>query len=185
MAEFEPIFGKVMKLEGGFNLHEVPGDRGGMTYAGIARNKWPDWPGWAKIDAKVFDSKLTQMVREFYLANFWNPISGDDIKSQAVAYQIFAFGVNAGIALACKMAQAIVGVSADGHIGPKTISALNSMVVDKKDEEIFVLRYTLLKIFRYKDIAFEDERRKQDKIVSNMKFLVGWINRAEKGLSYE
>ena len=27
MAEFEPCFNKVIMLEGGYNLHEVPGDR--------------------------------------------------------------------------------------------------------------------------------------------------------------
>jgi len=38
MANFEPCFEKVIKLEGGYKLHNVKGDKGGITYAGIARN---------------------------------------------------------------------------------------------------------------------------------------------------
>ncbi len=39
MAQFEPAFELMIRDEGGYVLHEVPGDTGGMTYAGIARNK--------------------------------------------------------------------------------------------------------------------------------------------------
>ena len=31
MADFEPCFKKVIGIEGGFNLHTVKGDTGGMT----------------------------------------------------------------------------------------------------------------------------------------------------------
>ena len=48
-----------MKDEGGYVLHEVPGDTGGMTYAGIARNKNPQWNGWALVDKKEFGGSLT------------------------------------------------------------------------------------------------------------------------------
>ena len=79
MADFEPCFEKVILIEGGYKLHEVQGDRGGMTYAGIARNFWPKWPGWAKIDANEFDGELTRLVRVFFKAEFWDRIRGDDI----------------------------------------------------------------------------------------------------------
>jgi len=61
-----------MQDEGGYVLHEVPGDTGGMTYAGIARNKNPQWPGWALVDKKEFGGSLTPMVREFYRTEFWD-----------------------------------------------------------------------------------------------------------------
>ena len=38
MAQFEPAFELMIKDEGGYVLHDVEGDTGGMTYAGIARN---------------------------------------------------------------------------------------------------------------------------------------------------
>ena len=47
MADFLPAYEAMIRNEGGYVLHDVPGDRGGMTYAGIARNMNPQWPGWA------------------------------------------------------------------------------------------------------------------------------------------
>ena len=64
---------------------------------GIARNIWPKWTGWGKIDAGEFDADLTGMVRVFYKKEFWDRIRGDDIGAQDVAYHIFAFAVNAGL----------------------------------------------------------------------------------------
>ena len=95
MAEFEPCFKKVIGIEGGFYLHTIEGDTGGMTYAGIARNKWPDWEGWDKIDVKEFDSELTALVRVFFKQNFWDKIMGDDIGAQVVAYHKYALAENA------------------------------------------------------------------------------------------
>ena len=79
MAEFETCYEKMIQLEGGYSLHEVTGDRGGMTYAGISRNTWSKWPGWKKIDANEYDDELAELVREFYKAEYWNKILGDQI----------------------------------------------------------------------------------------------------------
>jgi len=182
MADFEPCFKKVIGIEGGFNLHTAKGDTGGMTYAGIARKKWPEWEGWGKIDAGEFDATLTAMVRAFFKENFWDKIMGDDIGAQAVAYHIYAFAVNAGIKTSVKIAQRIAGVVPDGSFGNKTFKALNALIEDKKDEKLFVLLFSLMKIFRYKDICLHDKRRKDDKLVSNEKFLCGWINRVQEGI---
>ena len=38
MADFLPAFEQMIRDEGGYTLHTIPGDRGGQTYAGIARN---------------------------------------------------------------------------------------------------------------------------------------------------
>ena len=43
MAIFKKAYEPVRQWEGGWC--NVEGDRGGETYAGIARNFWPDWPG--------------------------------------------------------------------------------------------------------------------------------------------
>ena len=42
MATFDPAFDKMIRNEGGFKLTNIAGDRGGQTYAGIARNVHPD-----------------------------------------------------------------------------------------------------------------------------------------------
>ena len=50
MADFEKCFEIMINLEGGYTLHNVKEDNGGLTYAGIAYNSHPDWIGWSKIE---------------------------------------------------------------------------------------------------------------------------------------
>jgi len=182
LADFDPCFDKVITIEGGYSLHDVQGDRGGMTYAGIARNAWPQWPGWLKIDAGKMDADLTALVRTFYRQNFWDRIRGDDIGAQGVAYHIYDFAVNAGLKTAVRMAQRIIGATPDGVLGNKTFELLNQAVQDEKDERIFIITFSLFKVFRYKNIVMNDKRRSRDQVFSNQKFLCGWINRVQKGL---
>lgn len=161
MADFAPAFEAMIRNEGGYVLHDVPGDRGGQTYAGIARKMNPQWPGWALIDRG--QEVPAAMVREYYKANYWEPIKGDRITSQVIAQTIFDFHVNAG-SVARKLAQLVVGATPDGVIGDKTLAALNAY-----DEAKFVMAYALVKIARYRDIVTRDR--------TQMKFLLGWINR--------
>jgi lysozyme family protein len=171
MADFNPAFETMINNEGGYQLTNVANDRGGQTYAGIARNFHSSWPGWAIIDrGDMANLQLSQLVRDFYKANFWDPISGDAINSQAVAGTIFDFAVNAGTLTAAKLAQLVVSALPDGRIGPATLGALNAM-----DEGIFVLKYAIAKIARYAQICTKDN--------TQSKFLLGWINRTMKGLT--
>ena len=167
MADFAPAYEAMIRNEGGYVLHDVPGDRGGQTYAGIARNMNPRWPGWALIDRG--QDVPAQLVREFYKFQYWDSIQGDRITSQVIAQTIFDFHVNAG-AVARKLAQLVVGVTPDGAIGDKTLAALNAY-----DEERFVMAYALAKIARYRDIVSRDR--------SQLKFLLGWINRTLQGVA--
>ena len=83
LADFATAFDRMIEDEGGYVLHEVPGDRGGMTYAGIARKMNPNWEGWQHID--YTEIPPTQMVRDFYKVNFWDKIRGDEIESDVIA----------------------------------------------------------------------------------------------------
>lgn len=167
MADFLPAYEAMIRNEGGYVLHDVQGDRGGMTYAGIARNMNPQWPGWSLIDNK--QDVPAQMVRDFYKEKFWDNIRGDQHQHQAIAQAIFDFHVNAG-APARKLAQLVVGQTPDGSFGDKTVAALNAADPDK-----FVLAYALAKVARYRDIVTRDR--------SQQKFLLGWINRTLAGVS--
>ena len=168
MADFNPAFERMIYQEGGYKLTNIPGDRGGQTYAGIARKPNPEWAGWEFIDRKDFGS-ATPLVREFYKSNFWDRVRGDDITNQAIAETIFNFAVNTGIGVASKLAQLIVGTTPDGAIGPKTLERLNICTAEK-----FVPAYTLAKIQRYVNICMKDR--------SQSKFLLGWTRRALEGL---
>jgi len=166
MADFKPAFERMLRDEGGFVLHNVPGDRGGQTYAGIARNMHPKWPGWTAIDSGGTPS--SQLVFDFYRINFWDDIKGDQITNNTVASDIFNFYVNTGRP-AKVLAQVVVGATPDGDFGSRTVAAINSY-----DPEKFIMAYALAKITRYRDIVQRDR--------TQIKFLMGWLNRTLNGL---
>lgn len=169
MASFAFAFDHMIRNEGGFVLHAVQGDRGGMTFAGIARNFWGGWAGWRLIDAGQVDSpELRDLVREFYIANFWAPAGCNDLQVDSVAADVFDFAVNAGVRVAVRVMQVVVGVTADGYAGPVTVKAVNALQPDD-----FHVRYALAKISRYAAICNADR--------SQSKFLLGWVNRALSG----
>jgi len=166
MADFKPAYERMIRDEGGYVLHNVPGDRGGQTYAGIARNMHPKWDGWQHIDTG--STPPAQLIHDFYKVKFWDDICGDQITSQVIASDIFNFYVNTGRP-AKVLAQLVIDATPDGAFGPRTVAAINAA-----DPEKFVLSYALAKITRYRDIVQRDR--------TQIKFLVGWINRTLNGL---
>jgi len=169
MADFTPAFEKTIANEGGYILHEVSGDKGGLTYAGIAENYHPDWEGWQLLKNDPDSPKIEPMVRSFYKKQFWDKVKGDDIASQKIADSLFDFSVNTGVRTASKLAQIVVNAAADGIIGRNSTAALN-----KFSEELFISNYALAKIARYAKIVTKDKSQK--------KFLLGWVNRTLAGL---
>jgi lysozyme family protein len=172
MADFLLAFERTLLAEGGYKLHTVAGDRGGMTYAGIARNMNPQWRGWAYIDRD--DTPPADLVRDFYRDGYWRPLRGDDIADQRIADSIYDFAVNSSApgrpVVAAKLAQAVVGTTPDGIFGPRTVIALN-----EADPERFVMAYALAKLRRYAEICNRDRLQS--------KFLLGWLNRTLKALA--
>lgn len=162
-TDYFPAYEKMIVREGGYKLTNDPRDRGGMTYAGVARNMQPKWAGWAIIDQGGIPP--SSMVRDWYRANFWTPLRLDAVDDQRVASTLFDFAVNAGVGTSAKLAQIVVGVTPDGQIGVKSIAAINAYSV-----ELFLAHFTLAKIARYRDIV------KRDK--SQLVYLVGWLNRS-------
>lgn len=161
MADFEKAFQHLMKEEG-VVLSNHAADKGGQTFAGIARKFHPDWNGWRYVDAG--DTPPTQLVRDFYHIEYWTPVKGDQIKSQKVADVLFGQFVNMG-GNAIKLAQAVAGVIADGKIGPKTLAAINGM-----DEERFLDKLCIAMFARYYAIGMKDRTQRV--------WWPGWFGRA-------
>lgn len=167
MADFEPAFQRTLRAEGGFKLTNIKGDRGGQTYAGIARIPNPQWPGWQYIDRN--ETPPTDLVRDFYRTGYWTPLRCDRMP-QAIAEDVFDFAVNAGVKVSAKLAQAVAQVTPDGIVGPRTIEALTAM-----EPAVFRPAFALAKIARYRGIVMRNR--------SQSKFLLGWINRTLEALS--
>ena len=83
MADFEKAFRRMLANEGGLSLSDVKNDRGGQTYAGIARKHHPNWPGWKVVDRGELPP--LDLVRNFYRREFWNAVRGDHIEEQGIA----------------------------------------------------------------------------------------------------
>jgi lysozyme family protein len=172
MASFEIAYSKFVKpFEGGYVNN--PNDKGGETYAGIARRFNPDWQGWDFIDFKkrttpksvstnAYFKDIDYLVLEFY-RNLWNRNRLSEINSQDVANIFFDFIVNSGTR-AIKKVQTLLGITSDGKIGNQTISAVNNANPAKLNNDIKKLRETF-----YKKIVMRDPTQKV--------FAEGWANR--------
>lgn len=161
MADFEPAFQRLMRDES-ISLTDHAKDRGGLAYAGITRKFHPKWEGWKYID--VGSTPPTQLVRDFYHVEYWMPIRGDQIKDQRIAEALFSQYVNMETT-AIKLAQAVLGVVADGKIGPKTIDAINAYEPNR-----FLDRLCIAMVARYHAIGMRDKTQRV--------WWPGWISRA-------
>ena len=176
MNEYNPLFraqlAGIIRLEGGYTLHTVEHDTGGMTYAGITERWHLFWPGWkdaiaaAKGDANA-DTRARAEVAKFYYAEYWQPMRLMEILDKTAGFCLFSAGVNMGKARAVRIAQRAAGATVDGINGPATVEAINN-------SGAFVPQFQLAKIARYTDIVSANR--------TQQKFLLGWLNRVFREL---
>jgi lysozyme family protein len=118
-GNFERCVEIVFGHEGGFANH--PDDPGGATQMGITHATLREWR-----DGPVTEDDVKNLTRReamaIYRANYWNVVHADQLPA-GVDLVVFDMAVNAGPARAAKLLQNIVGVPADGVVGPKTLSA--------------------------------------------------------------
>lgn len=114
MKRFDRFIKIIFINEGG---SKIVNDSGGATKWGISKKAHPD------IDIE----RLTQKeAKEIYYRDYYLKINADKIKEGMLALQFFDMAVNAGVKQASKLLQRLVGVKADGIIGPISLKAINS-----------------------------------------------------------
>ena len=119
-ANFDAAYDFTLAREGGFVLSTLRGDSGGQTYAGIARNKHPEWAGWPLIDQGHTDAAtLSPLVKNFYYAEFWTSNNLEQLPVR-IGVLAFDFAVNSGADVAIKKLQEQLLVASDGKLGPRT-----------------------------------------------------------------
>jgi len=129
MADFKKYFPTLVKWEGSV-FENVPGDAGGPTKYGVILSEWKA-KGWDKdgdTDVDVEDLKLITANDAMFIAktHYWDKLKADQINNQSVAEFLVDFAYNCGVGTAAKKIQEVIGVSADGAIGPVTLKAINS-----------------------------------------------------------
>jgi lysozyme family protein len=117
---FEPALTCVLKQEGGFSDH--PADPGGATMMGITQATLAEWRGHAVTKADVRALSRTE-VSQIYRKRYWDAIAGDALPA-GLDLAVFDFAVNSGASRAVRSLQRVLGVAADGRIGPETLRAM-------------------------------------------------------------
>jgi lysozyme family protein len=164
MADINKLSPKIAKWEGGYV--NDPTDRGGATNMGITISTWRqvgyDKDGDGDIDK--FDIKLLDHKDfSFVLRQYWDRWKADQIKDQKLA-EILVDWVWGSGKWGIIIPQRLLGVTADGVVGNKTLSALNSQDPVKFHKLVWDARLKFLN-----DIVRRDASQK--------KFIKGWVNR--------
>jgi lysozyme family protein len=125
---------EVLRHEGGYVDH--PADPGGATHFGVTLNTYRQYKGNPHLTADDLRNIPIGEVYDIYKTRYWDKVRGDQLPS-GIDFLVFDFGVNAGVGRAAKMLQNLVGVPADGGIGPQTLRA-TSEVYEENPEQLIV-----------------------------------------------
>jgi lysozyme family protein len=117
---YDPSLKRVLAHEGGYTNDK--NDPGGPTNFGITII---DYRKYVKADATAADVRAMNVdeAKEIYEAKYWNAMRCDELPS-GIDYCVFDYGVNSGIGRAPKVLQRVLGIEADGKIGPITLAAV-------------------------------------------------------------
>ncbi len=123
MSVFDAIFERLMKHEGGYVNH--PNDPGGETMYGVTK-RVAQAHGYHD-DMRKLPKPLAKQITE---KSYYKAVKGDQL-DRLIAWQLTDAAYNHGNRQAVKFLQRAVGASADGLMGPRTLSAVAAM--DKND----------------------------------------------------
>lgn len=160
MAKAELLKDFILKWEGGFSDH--PADRGGATNKGITLATFRQFYG---KDSTVDDlrSMTDAQWLHIFKTGYWDRWKADDIESQSVA-NILVDWVWASGVYGIKEPQKLLGLTADGIVGPATLKAVNS-----QDAKEFFEKLKEARISFVERIVASNPSQKV--------FLNGWKNR--------
>jgi lysozyme family protein len=174
---------KVLEHEGGYVNN--PLDSGKRTNRGVTQATYEKFIG-RKLSGTDVDAPKGQPMGEaetvmrnlsegnaiqIYKTMYWDAIQGDKIKQYAIAAVIFDQAINRGVSAAVKQAQKVLGLQADGKVGPVTLATLNGV----KDTD-FVPKYLAESVNAYKAIVANNPTQSV--------FLKGWLSRVDSLKSY-
>ncbi len=107
----------VLQYEGGYSNNSA--DPGGPTNMGITIATLRAWRG-RHVDINDVKNLTKAEAGQIYRKNYWG--HGDELPP-GLDFAVFDFAVNSGPGTATKYLQKVLGVPADGAIGPVTLAA--------------------------------------------------------------
>lgn len=127
------VFAFTYKEEGGYSNDAH--DPGGATNLGIIQSEYDAYLQSAGRLPRPVKYITHQEADEIYTKHYWNKIDGDELPF-GIDLVIYDYAVNSGPYRAVRYAQLVLGVEADGILGPITLAALKSA-----DAKEFILAY--------------------------------------------
>lgn len=165
MAKVELLVPKILKWEGGYVNH--PNDKGGATNKGITigtytyYRKLKGLPKPTVNDLKnITEKEWMNILKTLY----WDKWKADQIHNQSIANLLVDWVWGSG-GYGIKYPQQVLGVSSDGIVGKKTLSAVN----DYPDQRELFQKLWNRRKSHFESIAKRDPTQKV--------FLRGWLNR--------
>lgn len=160
MADKNKLIPIIKKWEGGYS--DNPNDRGGATNSGVTLAVYQSVYGKSKTknDLKRMTSDQWDYI---FTKLYWNKWKADEIKNQSIANILVDWVWMSGYGTIKKI-QSLFGLTADGIVGNKTISYINS----HDQEDVFNKIWNRRKQF-YESLVNNNPSQKV--------FLKGWMNR--------
>jgi lysozyme family protein len=121
-TNFTDCLDVVFREEGGYT--NDPNDPGGPTNFGITIEDLKEWRG-HDVTAEDVKTMIKTEAQEIYRSKYWNPMQCGEMPN-GIDLEVFDFGVNAGIRTSIRTVQEVVGVTADGSVGPITLGAIKA-----------------------------------------------------------
>lgn len=161
MADANKLKPIILRWEGGFA--NLPADKGGPTNKGVTIGTFRQFFGQGATVGQL--KRMTdQQWMTVFRKGFWDKFRADEIRSQSVANICVDWAWHSGTGIAIPKVQKLLGVTADGIVGKRTLAAINAADPEQLFERVKAAR-----------LAYFDSivRRRPSQIV----FLNGWRNR--------
>lgn len=128
-----------------------PHDPGGATHEGITQREYDAYRRLKDLPLQSVFRATDAEVDEIYYTSYWQPWC--PILVAGIDMVFFDNAVNEGPARAIILLQRSLGVSADGHIGIITRSALKEQTIDQDHTLQLLEKYETVRESYYKSLA--------------------------------
>jgi hypothetical protein len=145
---FDDCMPFIFKAEGSY--HDDPGDPGGPTNCGITLATLKAYEGNPNLTAEDVKRLTPAIANEIYRTAYWYRMRCG-VLPPGLDLQVFDFGINSGPGEAVKALQEIVGVTADGSVGPITLAAVRQ----RKPRDL-ISQYSEARLAFYKGLNYPE-----------------------------